>query len=103
VQRVKTDLERIMGLRADPVLTRIYRWPRANPQYDVGHPDRMARLRSLCAEHPGLFVIGSAFDGVGVPDCVRQGKQTASSIIGYLSTAKPLGQGLLDEQGAYAY
>jgi oxygen-dependent protoporphyrinogen oxidase len=81
---VKSELAQIMGLHAQPVLTRLYRWRQANPQYDVGHLDRAAEMHALSAQTPGLFLTGSAFEGVGLPDCVRQGQQSAEKVIEYL-------------------
>ena len=78
--------------RQQPLVDASYRWRKANPQYDVGHLERMKALRALCAQQPGLFVAGGAFDGVGVPDCVRQGKaaaQGAMALPGRRSTALP--------------
>jgi protoporphyrinogen/coproporphyrinogen III oxidase len=82
----RRELAEIMGITAEPVIARIYRWRRANPQYDVGHLDRLQRMRDLSAAQQGLFIAGSAFDGVGVPDCVRQGQQAAGQILTYLVT-----------------
>jgi len=81
---VRSELAEIMGLHAQPVLTRLYRWRQANPQYDVGHLDRAAEMHSLSAQSPGLFLTGSAFEGVGIPDCIRQGQQAAEKVIEYL-------------------
>jgi oxygen-dependent protoporphyrinogen oxidase len=78
---VRREVKEIMGLEAEPVLTRIFRWPKANPQYDVGHLDRVREIHAAAATQPGLFIAGSAFDGVGVPDCVRQGKEAAAKAI----------------------
>lgn len=69
----RRGLEVTMGLRADPILTRIFRWPRAMPQYTVGHLDRMGRVDRLLERAPGLYLAGAAFRGVGLPDCVREG------------------------------
>ncbi len=76
---VRDELRDIMGITASPVLARLYRWPLANPQYDVGHLGRVARLEALCP--PGLYLTGSAYRGVGIPDCVRQGEETAARLL----------------------
>jgi oxygen-dependent protoporphyrinogen oxidase len=76
---VRRELFEIMGVSADPVFHRIYRWQRSNPQYDVGHLERVAAIEA--ALPPNLFVTGSPYRGVGLPDCVRQGKETAERII----------------------
>ncbi len=77
----RRELAEIMGLRAEPVLSRIYRWRRANPQYDVGHLERVALMQSLAAAQPGLYITGSAYEGVGVPDCVHQAQQAAARLV----------------------
>jgi protoporphyrinogen/coproporphyrinogen III oxidase len=81
----RRELQAIMGIDAQPLLERVFRWRKANPQYDVGHLERMHALRLQCAQEPGLFVAGGAFDGVGVPDCIRQGKAAAQEALAFLS------------------
>jgi oxygen-dependent protoporphyrinogen oxidase len=74
-----------MGIQARPVYERVYRWPHDNPQYDVGHLDRVAAIERLAHDQlPGLYLTGSAFYGVGLPDCIRQGQETAQKAITYL-------------------
>jgi oxygen-dependent protoporphyrinogen oxidase len=67
----QAELAAIMGIRAEPVVSRIFRWPQGNPQYDVGHLDRVAAMERLAAHLPGLYLTGSAFRGIGLPDCVK--------------------------------
>ncbi len=81
----RAELRDIMGITAQPVLTRIYRWHRANPQYDVGHLDRVARIEAMCP--PGLHLTGSAYRGVGIPDCTRQGQETATRLLAEIQAA----------------
>ncbi len=76
---VQAELADIMGVQATPVFHRIYRWDRSNPQYDVGHLDRVAAIQEKLPD--GLMVTGSPYGGVGVPDCVRQARETAVSLI----------------------
>lgn len=83
---VRAEVESILGIRAEPLWSRIYRWPRANPQYDVGHLERMDALDALCP--PGLLLSGSAYRGVGIPDCVRQGQQAATAALGFVRQAR---------------
>lgn len=87
IAMVQRELGDIMGLRAEPVLTRIFRWNRANPQYDVGHLDRVREMHALSEQSPGLFLAGSAYEGVGVPDCIRQGQQAARKALALLGCA----------------
>lgn len=88
VAMVREELRSMMGLQAEPVLTRIFRWTKANPQYFVGHLDRVRDMHAMCEAQHGLFLAGSAFDGVGVPDCVRQGQQAAEKAIASLTQAR---------------
>ncbi|RMG94181.1 MAG: protoporphyrinogen oxidase [Chloroflexi bacterium] len=76
---VQQELALMLGITAEPVLHRIYRWRQGNPQYDVGH---LARVDAIEAALPaGLYVTGSPYRGVGVPDCVRQGQETAVRLV----------------------
>jgi len=63
------------------VLARVYRWERANPQYLVGHLERIEAMEQQLASYPGLFLAGSAYRGVGVPDCIHQGVLTAERVL----------------------
>ena len=85
---VREELRQVMGIRAEPVMARMYRWPQANPQYDVGHLERVNRLEAMAAELPGLYLTGSAYRGVGIPDCIQQGEETASAVLSRVSESK---------------
>lgn len=87
---VRAELADIMGIQATPVFHRIYRWQRSNPQYDVGHLERVAAIRA--ALPGGLFVTGSPYGGVGVPDCVRQAQETAVTLFQQAFPAAATGQ-----------
>jgi len=63
------------------VLARLHRWQNANPQYDVGHLERVAEIEKLAEELPGLYLTGSAFRGVGIPDCIAQGENVAKAVL----------------------
>jgi len=82
LELVKTELHRTMGITARPTRHEIYRWPNGNAQYDVGHLDRVAKIEALAADVlPGLYFTGSAFRGVGIPDCIHQGQQIAEQVV----------------------
>jgi oxygen-dependent protoporphyrinogen oxidase len=78
---VEEELERILGLRAQPLFGRVARWPRSMAQYTVGHRERLEAIRARLARWPGLLVAGNAYEGIGVPDCVRMGRQAARAIL----------------------
>jgi oxygen-dependent protoporphyrinogen oxidase len=74
------ELHQIVGFRAAPAFSRIFRWPRSMAQYTVGHPQRLAEIQERAAAIPGLQLAGNAYTGIGIPDCIRMGKQAALSI-----------------------
>ncbi len=73
----RSELKQILGLAADPCLRRVFRWESALPQYGVGHLERVAEMERMLAEIPGVQIIGNSFHGVGIPDCIKSGKQAA--------------------------
>lgn len=84
---VRAGLEKAMGLKAEPIVTRIFRWPRAMAQYKVNHLDRVDRVDKLMQQQPGVYLAGAAYRGVGLPDCVREGNQAAERVAKHLGWA----------------
>jgi protoporphyrinogen/coproporphyrinogen III oxidase len=78
---VREELRQILGLNAEPLFTRIYRWKGAMAQYVVGHLERLARIEGLLKQLPGLVLAGNAYRGIGVPDCVRSGEAAAQQAL----------------------
>jgi len=81
IDRVRSDLQDILGLRADPDFIRIFRHQRAIPQYVVGHATRLEAINECLQSHPGLVLTGNAFKGVSLNDCVVNAWKTAESLI----------------------
>jgi oxygen-dependent protoporphyrinogen oxidase len=79
---VRHELQEILGLRADPLFTRVYRWKSAMAQYNVGHLDRLDRIERLRQKLPRLALAGNAYRGIGVPDCVRSGTDAVKQLLG---------------------
>ena len=77
----RTELTRTMGIVAPPSLVRVFRFLRASPQPLVGHPGRMRRAREILKATPGIHLVASGYDGVGIPDCIRQADDAATSIL----------------------
>jgi|SRR5579871_209333 len=77
---MRQEIREIAGVRAQPLFTQTFRWPRSMAQYTVGHSARIAELESRMASLPNLYVAGNAYHGIGVPDCVRMGKAAAERI-----------------------
>jgi protoporphyrinogen/coproporphyrinogen III oxidase len=86
---VRGELRQILGLAAEPRFTRVYKWPSAMAQYGVGHPERLERIERLRCQLPGLFLAGNGYRGIGVPDCVRSGKEAAGQALAATGVAEP--------------
>jgi protoporphyrinogen/coproporphyrinogen III oxidase len=70
----------------EPSASRVHRWWRAMPQYELGHLDRVREIRE--ALPPGIFVVGSPFDGVGVSDLARAAEETAAQVLAYVGAPR---------------
>jgi oxygen-dependent protoporphyrinogen oxidase len=79
IAAVRADLRPILGVDAEPEVARLHRWPRGYPQYRVGHLERVAEIEA--ALPPGLHLAGSAYRGVGLPDCIRGGYRAAEEVL----------------------
>ena len=88
VQLVRENLQSALGITQEPVLTKVYRWLRANPQYEVGHLERVGSIEERLHQYPGLFLAGAAYRGVGIPDCIRSGTQAAQGVLDYLKRVR---------------
>ncbi len=84
VREALTALTPLLGIAAPPLLSRVYRWERANAQHEVGHLARMAAIEHALTRHAGLYVTGSGFRGTGIPDCIADGRSIARAAMGKL-------------------
>jgi protoporphyrinogen/coproporphyrinogen III oxidase len=87
------DLGAAVGLAARPVDHHVQRWGGGLPQYAVGHPDRVRRIRSSVAGVPGLAVCGAAYDGIGIPACLASGQRAAREVLEQLPATTASGPG----------
>jgi oxygen-dependent protoporphyrinogen oxidase len=77
---VRAELREIAGIEAVPRFVRVHRWPLSMAQYTVGHPRRLAEIEARVKAISGLRVAGNAYEGIGIPDCIRMGKRAAEAI-----------------------
>jgi oxygen-dependent protoporphyrinogen oxidase len=87
VRCAREALEDVLGIDGAPIFARLFRWPRQSPQYEVGHLDRVAAIERRQLSIPGLFVTGSGFRAVGIPDCIADGRQVATAAAEYVARA----------------
>jgi oxygen-dependent protoporphyrinogen oxidase len=85
VASARDELTSLLGITGDPVLSRLVRWTRQSPQYTVGHLDRVADIERRLVRLPGIFVTGSGFRAIGIPDCIADGRATAGRVRHFLS------------------
>jgi oxygen-dependent protoporphyrinogen oxidase len=75
------ELAEATGMTGGPVESRVTRWGGGLPQYNVGHLDRVARIRAAVAAQPGLAVAGAAYEGIGIPACIATARQAADQVL----------------------
>ena len=81
VQRMRDDLQEILGITHAPLLAEVRRWPRSMAQYSVGHAERIERIHRYTAALPRLHLAGNAYDGIGISDCIRLGRGAAEALL----------------------
>ncbi len=84
VALVMAELRDMVGIEAKPRSAHVFRWAQAMPQYLIGHRDRVKAIRDRLAGYQGLYVTGAAYEGLGIPDCIRDGQETAKALSGML-------------------
>jgi oxygen-dependent protoporphyrinogen oxidase len=84
VRTVTEELRHYLGVAASPVFISISRHPQSMPQYQVGHLGHVASIRSQLAAFPGLYLVGNAYNGIGVPDCVKGAELAAESMFAHV-------------------
>jgi oxygen-dependent protoporphyrinogen oxidase len=79
---VRKDLRELSDVAAEPLFVQVNRWPKSMPQYPVGHLEVLDDVQAdLTKSAPGIFLAGSAYYGVGLPDCIKQGKDVARKAV----------------------
>jgi len=75
------ELSTLLGIKGEPIIRHVSRWPHVMPQYELGHLERVQSIESGIARHSGLALAGNAYHGVGVPQCIQSGEQAAERIV----------------------
>jgi oxygen-dependent protoporphyrinogen oxidase len=84
IQIAVDDVRSVHGITTSPVFSRAHKWIDAGAQHEVGHGERIATIDRLLADEPGLYVAGSGFRAIGVPDCIVDGQRAASAAADYV-------------------
>ncbi|HKV93115.1 MAG TPA: protoporphyrinogen oxidase [Candidatus Angelobacter sp.] len=81
----RQELNDILGLDAQPIFARTFRWDRAMAQYETGHLERVAAMEKIISEMPAFHIIGNSFHGIGVPDCIKSARLAVEKITSSVS------------------
>ena len=84
----RSELKEILRWDVEPELERIYRWSRVMAQYEVGHLERIKKIEHLSGELPRFYLAGNAYQGIGIPDCIRSGEKAAGELLRHSSPAQ---------------
>lgn len=77
-----TDIQKSLGIKAEPVATEVTNWTNQMPNYLITHPQSVEALeRKMAADYPGIILAGCSYYGVGIPDCIKNGADSATKII----------------------
>ncbi|HEX2989937.1 MAG TPA: protoporphyrinogen oxidase, partial [Anaerolineales bacterium] len=80
----KEELQQTLGVTTDPLLSRVFRWDKAMPQYNLGHPERLKRIDTALEHHPDLALAGNGYRGIGIPDCIHSGELAVERILSFI-------------------
>jgi len=76
----RDELQLTLGVTVEPILSRVFLWDRAMPQYNLGHPEILKRIDDELQNHPGLALAGNGYRGIGIPDCIHSGELAVERI-----------------------
>jgi oxygen-dependent protoporphyrinogen oxidase len=86
VTLARQALSDTLGIEGEPVFSRLYRYTRQSPQYEVGHLQRVSTIEHRLSHVPGLFLAGSGFRAIGIPDCIADGREMASRAAAFIAS-----------------
>jgi oxygen-dependent protoporphyrinogen oxidase len=85
LELAKQELKLTLGITAEPLLSRVFVWENAMPQYNLGHPEILKRIDAALENHPGLALAGNGYRGIGIPDCIHSGELAVDKILNSMS------------------
>jgi len=75
------EMQLTLGITAEPVMSRVFMWDKAMPQYNLGHPELLKRIDAALENHPGLALAGNGYRGIGIPDCIHSGELAVERVL----------------------
>ena len=80
LELAREELNLTMGITVEPILSRVFMWESAMPQYNLGHPDKLKQIDTALENHPGLALAGNGYRGIGIPDCIHSGELAVEQV-----------------------
>lgn len=87
VDLARADLAHLLGVTQPAARAVVSRWPHAMPQYVIGHRARLERIEQRVRAHPGLALAGASYRGVGIPDCIADGRAAVDAVLAGVGAA----------------
>ncbi|MEW5873210.1 MAG: protoporphyrinogen oxidase [Chloroflexota bacterium] len=81
VALAREELQLTLGIEAEPLISRVFIWENSMPQYNLGHPGKLARIEKHLENHPGLALAGNGYRGIGIPDCIHSGEMAMDALL----------------------
>ena len=81
LELAKEELNLTLGITTEPILSRVFMWDKAMPQYNLGHPEILKHIDAALENHPGLALAGNGYRGIGIPDCIHSGEMAVERVI----------------------
>jgi oxygen-dependent protoporphyrinogen oxidase len=85
IELAREELQLTLGITAEPLVSRVFVWEKAMPQYNLGHPELLKRIDAALEQHPGLALAGNGYRGIGIPDCIHSGEVAIEKVTRDLS------------------
>jgi protoporphyrinogen oxidase len=85
-QIMRREAGSVLGITASPLFSRTYAWPAGIPTYTASHEAAVRALELRLGASPGVFIAGSAFHGVGIPDCIHSGERAAAAAVAHIGS-----------------
>jgi len=80
LEMAKEEMKLTLGITAEPLLSRVFMWDKAMPQYNLGHPEILKRIDAALENHPSLALAGNGYRGIGIPDCIHSGELAVEKV-----------------------
>jgi oxygen-dependent protoporphyrinogen oxidase len=85
LELAQEELTLTLGITAAPLVSRVFIWESAMPQYNLGHPEKLAQIDAALENYPGLALAGNGYRGIGIPDCIHSGEVAVEKILSFLA------------------